>query len=48
MEKFKLSNGVEIPSVGIGTFLLTPDQGKIRCMPRSKTVTALWTPPMPM
>ena len=28
MEKFKLSNGVEIPSVGIGTFLLTPDQAE--------------------
>lgn len=48
MEKFKLSNGVEIPSVGIGTFLLRPIRRKIRCMPRLRTVTALWTPPMPM
>ena len=28
MEKFKLSNGVQIPSIGIGTFMLTPDQAE--------------------
>lgn len=44
MEKFKLSNGIEIPSVGIGTFMLTPDQAEIRCMPLLRTVTALLIP----
>lgn len=28
MNTFTLSNGIEIPSVGIGTFLLTPDQAE--------------------
>ena len=28
MEKIKLDNGVEMPMLGIGTFLLTPDQAE--------------------
>ena len=28
MEKIKLNNGVEMPMLGIGTFLLTPDQAE--------------------
>lgn len=28
MMKFKLSNGVEMPAVGIGTFLMSPAQAE--------------------
>ncbi|MBR2708073.1 MAG: aldo/keto reductase [Bacilli bacterium] len=28
MEKFKLNNGVEMPSIGIGTYLLSPDEAE--------------------
>ena len=28
MEKIKLNNGIEMPMLGIGTFLLTPDQAE--------------------
>lgn len=28
MEKTKLNNGVEMPMLGIGTFMLTPDQAE--------------------
>lgn len=28
MEKFKLNNGIEIPNLGIGTFMLTPEQAE--------------------
>lgn len=28
MENVKLNNGVEMPKLGIGTFLLTPDQAE--------------------
>lgn len=28
MEKVKLNNGIEIPNVGIGTFMLTPEQAE--------------------
>ena len=28
MEKIKLNNDVEMPMLGIGTFLLTPDQAE--------------------
>ena len=26
MEKVKLNNGIEMPKLGIGTFMLTPDE----------------------
>lgn len=28
MEKVKLNNGIEMPSIGIGTFMLTPDEAE--------------------
>ena len=28
MENVKLNNGVEMPKLGIGTFMLTPDQAE--------------------
>lgn len=28
MKKLKLNNGIEMPMLGIGTFLLTPDQAE--------------------
>ena len=28
MEKVKLNNGIEMPKLGIGTFMLTPDEAE--------------------
>ena len=45
MIEFALSNGIKMPSVGLGTFLMQPDKAEQAVYDALKLGSAWWTPP---